>query len=83
MSGVVGIFLIALGLPGAVAAVHLTVLSVASLFFRETPQEGVGTRFLIIVPAHNEAAVIGDTVDSLVAAARPVCAFQPEDDLLR
>jgi hypothetical protein len=71
VSGVVGIFLIALGLPGAVAAVHLTVLSVASLFFRETPQEGVGTRFLIIVPAHNEAAVIGDTVDSLVAAARP------------
>jgi 1,2-diacylglycerol 3-beta-glucosyltransferase len=70
MSDLVGGALLVLGIPGAIAALHVTVLSVASLWFRETRQPSVGTRFLVIVPARNEGSVIGDTVDALAASMR-------------
>lgn len=49
-----------LGLPGLAAAVHLGVLGAASLLYREGGgQTARRMRFLVLVPAHNEARVIG------------------------
>ena len=48
------------GLPGAVTSIHLTVLALASLFYKEPrPRAAQHLRFLIVIPAHNEAAVLG------------------------
>jgi hypothetical protein len=58
--------------PGLLAAVHLGTLAVASLAFRERLPDGPvpPMRFLVLVPAHNEAAVIGTTLAAIQAAAR-------------
>ncbi len=58
-------------LPGAVVAVHLTVISLASLFFRQARADGQLVRFLVVIPAHNEERVIGATLESVLSRARP------------
>jgi cellulose synthase/poly-beta-1,6-N-acetylglucosamine synthase-like glycosyltransferase len=60
-----------LGLPGLAAAAHLGLLATASLFYRTPrPREFERTRFLVLVPAHNEARVIGRCLGSIRADAR-------------
>jgi cellulose synthase/poly-beta-1,6-N-acetylglucosamine synthase-like glycosyltransferase len=62
---------VALGLPGLAAAVHLGLLAAASLFYRERrPQAEDGLRFLVLIPAHDEASVIGDCLASIGADKR-------------
>jgi 1,2-diacylglycerol 3-beta-glucosyltransferase len=60
-------------LPGAVTAIHLGVLALASLFYREKavgPREGA-IAFLALVPAHNEEKLIGRTLDTLKTEIGP------------
>jgi cellulose synthase/poly-beta-1,6-N-acetylglucosamine synthase-like glycosyltransferase len=60
-----------LGLPGLAAAAHLGLLATASLFYRvPRPREVDRTRFLVLVPAHNEARVIGRCLGAIYADAR-------------
>jgi cellulose synthase/poly-beta-1,6-N-acetylglucosamine synthase-like glycosyltransferase len=63
---------VALGLPGLAAAAHLALLAAASLLYRE-PRSRVGeeVRFLVLIPAHNEATVIGACLEAIAADARP------------
>ncbi len=70
MSEIVGYALVVLSISGAAAALHLSVLSVSSIFFRERVGTGHGTRFLVIVPAHNEEAVIRETLQALSSGIR-------------
>jgi cellulose synthase/poly-beta-1,6-N-acetylglucosamine synthase-like glycosyltransferase len=71
MTPVLVVFAIALGLPGLAAAVHLGLLAAASLFYRERrPQAEDGLRFLVLIPAHNEAPVIGGCLASICADTR-------------
>jgi cellulose synthase/poly-beta-1,6-N-acetylglucosamine synthase-like glycosyltransferase len=49
---------VVVGLPGLATAAHLTLLAIASLFYREARGQAAGTRFLVLVPAHNEERVI-------------------------
>jgi cellulose synthase/poly-beta-1,6-N-acetylglucosamine synthase-like glycosyltransferase len=58
--------------PGVLASVHLTVLALASLAYR-APQPSGRTHprtFLVLVPAHNEEALIGRTLDQINAVKR-------------
>jgi cellulose synthase/poly-beta-1,6-N-acetylglucosamine synthase-like glycosyltransferase len=60
-----------LGLPGLAAAAHLGLLATGSLFYRTPAPRAVDrTRFLILVPAHNEERVIGRCLDAIRAEAR-------------
>ena len=63
---------VALGLPGLAAAGHLGLLALASLAYRE-PQSQAHEEvcFLVLVPAHNEAPVIGRCLEAIYADARP------------
>jgi cellulose synthase/poly-beta-1,6-N-acetylglucosamine synthase-like glycosyltransferase len=62
---------VALGLPGLAAAVHLGLLAAASLFYRERrARGGDDVRFLVLIPAHNEATVIDRCLESINADAR-------------
>ena len=60
------------GLPGAGAALHLGTLAAASLGYRERLPDGpvppVG--FLVLIPAHNEEKVLGDTLAAITKDAR-------------
>ena len=55
------------GLPGAGAALHLGLLAAGSLGYREPHPLGPvpPVRFLVLVPAHNEEAVIGQTLAAI------------------
>ena len=67
-----GVAAIAVALPGAMTAAHLAVLGMASLFYREPrPQGNVPVRFLVVVPAHNEASVIAATLQAINRCLRP------------
>ncbi len=61
---------IAVALPGLAAAGHLGLLAAASILYRE-PRGTAGdeTRFLVLVPAHNEAAVIDRCLEAIAADA--------------
>jgi hypothetical protein len=61
-----------IGLPGLAAAAHLGLLAVASVFYRE-PRQGSRrpVRFLVLVPAHDEEAVIGGCLAAIAADRRP------------
>jgi len=60
-----------LGLPGLAAAAHLGLLAIASLFYRNPrPRTVDRIRFLVLVPAHNEARVIERCLGSICADAR-------------
>jgi hypothetical protein len=64
---------IGIGLPGLVTAAHLTVLTLASLAYREDLPATAATplRFLILIPAHNEEEVIGAALTAINVAIRP------------
>lgn len=74
--GVTGILLrvliVVLSIPAALTVVHLTVLTVAALTYREPPVTPIEhpLRFLVLVPAHNEEAVIGRTLAAIRADMR-------------
>jgi hypothetical protein len=70
MRELLGLAGVLLGLPGLVTAAHLTLLTAGSWLYRE---HGAGDRmrFLIVVPARDEEAVIGATVASIMRARRP------------
>ena len=62
---------VVLGLPGLAAAAHLGVLAAASLWYRQrSGQAGERLRFLVLIPAHNEAVVIGRCLEAIRADAR-------------
>jgi glycosyltransferase involved in cell wall biosynthesis len=58
--------------PGAATALHLGLLGVASVFYRQPPLDGTAppVRFLVLIPAYNEEAVLGATLAALNAALR-------------
>ncbi|MBL7501235.1 glycosyltransferase [Frankia sp. CNm7] len=64
---------VAVGLPGLGAAAHLGTLALASLAYREPRPRGPvpPVRFLVLIPAHNEQAVLGRTLKAINAAIRP------------
>jgi len=60
------------GLPGLASAVHLGLLALASLFYRDaTPKNPREIRFLVLIPAHNEESVIGRCLEAAHADRRP------------
>jgi len=63
---------VAATLPGALVSVHYTILAAASLLYRERRAANPPRlRFLVLIPAHDEEAVINRTLTSLAAAIRP------------
>ena len=71
-----------LAVPGLLTVAHLGLLAIGSLFYQErTPTGEVPTvRFLVVVPAHNEALVLDDTLSALTADLRPTDALLVVDD---
>jgi cellulose synthase/poly-beta-1,6-N-acetylglucosamine synthase-like glycosyltransferase len=67
---VLAVLAFALSLPGLAAAAHLGLLAGASLFYRPRPRRANDVRFLVLVPAHNEARVIGRCLEAIRADAR-------------
>jgi hypothetical protein len=68
---VVALLAIAVGLPGLAAAAHLGLLTAASLVYRERALEaGDALRFLVLIPAHEEASVIGRCLGAINADRR-------------
>ena len=62
---------VVIGLPGLAAAIHLGVLALASLFYRSPRADrGNQLRFLTLVPAHNEEAVIAGCLEAINADLR-------------
>jgi cellulose synthase/poly-beta-1,6-N-acetylglucosamine synthase-like glycosyltransferase len=63
---------ILVGAPGLIGALHLGLLTVSSWLYR-TPRQGDGarTRFLVLVPAHNEEQVISTGLMAIMADRRP------------
>ena len=60
-----------LGLPGLAMSLHLGVLALASLFYREPSRAAhADIRFLVLVPAHNEERVIARCLDAIEAGRR-------------
>jgi 1,2-diacylglycerol 3-beta-glucosyltransferase len=59
------------GLPGLAVALHLGLLALASLFYRE-PRPGPhdDVRFLVLIPAHNEELVIANALRAIEADRR-------------
>ena len=58
--------------PGVVTALHLGVMTLASLFFR-VPKDGdtaPQVRFLVVIPAYNEELLLGRTLDAINADRR-------------
>ena len=73
MMTVLLIVAIVIGLPGAGTALHLGFLAGASLLYRNSAPAGAvpSVRFLVLVPAHNEEKVLGQTLAALMADIRP------------
>jgi cellulose synthase/poly-beta-1,6-N-acetylglucosamine synthase-like glycosyltransferase len=62
---------VVVGAPGLAAALHLGTLALASLLYRERCDAAPpGLRFLVLVPAHDEARVIGGCLDAVAADRR-------------
>jgi cellulose synthase/poly-beta-1,6-N-acetylglucosamine synthase-like glycosyltransferase len=60
-----------LALPGLAAAAHLGLLALGSVFYREPrAPDGRDLRFLVLVPAHNEAKVIARCLGAIIADKR-------------
>jgi cellulose synthase/poly-beta-1,6-N-acetylglucosamine synthase-like glycosyltransferase len=69
---VVALLAVGVGLPGLAAAAHLGLLAVASLFYREPrATQGEDVRFLVLIPAHDEALVIAEGLEAINADKRP------------
>jgi Glycosyltransferase like family 2 len=60
-------------IPGILTSLHLFVLALASIAYREPVHEGPvpALRFLVLVPAHNEESGIDRTLASISAVLRP------------
>lgn len=58
--------------PGAATALHLGLLGAASMFYRQPRHDGTAppVRFLVLIPAYNEEAVLGATLTALNADLR-------------
>jgi cellulose synthase/poly-beta-1,6-N-acetylglucosamine synthase-like glycosyltransferase len=68
---IVVVLAVVVGLPGLAAAAHLGLLAMASLFYRgPRARGGDDLRFLVLIPAHNEAPVIGHCLQAIFADAR-------------
>jgi cellulose synthase/poly-beta-1,6-N-acetylglucosamine synthase-like glycosyltransferase len=68
---IVVVLAVVLALPGLAAAAHLGMLGAASLFYRSRRPPGeTGLRFLVLIPAHNEAAVIDRCLGAIFADKR-------------
>ena len=68
---ILAIAAILLGLPGLATAAHLGLLGAASLLYRQGRGRGRDElRLLVLIPAHNEAAVIGPCLEAIRADAR-------------
>ena len=59
-----------IGLPGLAVAAHLALLAVASLSYREPRAPDAHTRFLVLVPAHNEERVIARCLEAIAGDRR-------------
>ncbi len=59
-----------IGLPGLIAAAHLALIAVGSLFYREDRHANEPIRFLVLVPAHNEERVIHRCLEAIAADRR-------------
>jgi cellulose synthase/poly-beta-1,6-N-acetylglucosamine synthase-like glycosyltransferase len=71
MTTVLVLAAVLIGLPGLAAAVHLGLLAVASLSYREPRGREAKTRFLVLMPAHNEELVIASSIEAIIADMRP------------
>jgi 1,2-diacylglycerol 3-beta-glucosyltransferase len=71
MTTILVLLAVVLGLPGLAAAAHLGLLALASLFYREPRAPHAETRFLVLVPAHNEEGGIARTLEAIEADRRP------------
>jgi exopolysaccharide biosynthesis WecB/TagA/CpsF family protein len=76
--GLTGTFVLeALGIAAAVAACYLLLLAVAGCFYRAHPPAGRALhRILVLIPAHDEAAVIGRCLDSLSRQRYPKALYE-------
>jgi cellulose synthase/poly-beta-1,6-N-acetylglucosamine synthase-like glycosyltransferase len=70
MTTVLVLAAVLVGLPGLAVAVHLGVLALASLFYREPRGPQGEIRFLVLVPAHNEERGIPRTLEAIAADRR-------------
>lgn len=72
MTAVVVVAAVCVGLPGLAGAAHLGLLALASLFYREPrPWAVPPVRFLVLMPAHDEATVIESSLKAIEADRRP------------
>jgi hypothetical protein len=71
MRTVLVVVAVVIGLPGLATAAHLGLLALGSLFYRE-PRAAAGApvRFLTLVPAHDEEAVIARGLAAIMADRR-------------
>jgi hypothetical protein len=71
MRTVLVVVAVVVGLPGLATAAHLGLLALGSLFYRE-PRAAAGApvRFLTLVPAHDEEAVIARGLAAIMADRR-------------
>jgi 1,2-diacylglycerol 3-beta-glucosyltransferase len=68
----VGLPVLVVALPVAASCCYLLTLALASLFHRPPPASGEAlSRLVVVVPAHNEAEMIGTCVGSLLDQAYP------------
>ncbi len=65
----------AAGVAAALAALYLVVLALAALGHRRVPALEARSRVAVLVPAHNEAQLVGRCVDSLLAQTYPRALF--------
>ena len=71
MTAMIIVTAVVLGLPGLASAAHLGLLAAASLWYCDhSVQGGTRLRFLVLIPAHNEAIVIGRCLEAVRADAR-------------
>jgi glycosyltransferase involved in cell wall biosynthesis len=72
MRVIVALGIAAAAAPAALAALHLTALAGASLLHRAPRRDlaGEGVALLVLIPAHNEERVIGETLAALMPQQR-------------
>lgn len=72
MTALVVALAVLVGIPGLLAAVHLGGLAAASWWYRERQgRGGEEVRFLVLIPAHDEALVIDRCLEAINADRRP------------
>jgi 1,2-diacylglycerol 3-beta-glucosyltransferase len=61
---------VVIGLPGLAVALHLGLLALASLFYREPRGAGGVVRFLVLVPAYDEERGLPRTLEAIASERR-------------